>query len=77
MQGFGLVLAKVCIGICLGADGGGTTVVCPSLRTWTPEFQKQLAGELREAPKKDALGRVVADAITDRDIARACRKQGY
>lgn len=73
MEGLGIILGKVCVGICLMTGQGSAQVVCPPLRDWSPSFQKQLASELRSAPKRDALGRVVADAITDRDIARACR----
>lgn len=67
----GLILGKICIGIC--SVGTGTTVVqCPTVREWTPEFQQMLRAELASAPRRKALTRVVGDAIQDRDIARAC-----
>lgn len=76
MDGLGLMIGKLCVGICLAGDVTATSaVVCPPLREWTPSFQKQISSELRAAPKRDALGRVVADAITDRDMARACREK--
>lgn len=66
-----------CIGLivmqCFVQTPNGTTVECPPLRTWSPAFQKQLAAELRAAPKGSAMARVTVDAIGDRDIIRACR----
>lgn len=47
-------------------------VVCPPVRTWTREFQKQIATELRGAPNS-ALAKVAVQSIGDRDVARACR----
>lgn len=67
-----------CVGLivlrCFVETPGGTAVECPPLRTWTPAFQKQLAAELRAAPKNSAMSRVVIDTIGDRDVIRACRK---
>lgn len=48
-------------------------VVCPPVRSWSRDFQKQVSRELRAAPSS-ALARVAVDAIADRDIARACAK---
>ena len=76
MDGLGLMIGKLCVGICLAGDATATsTVVCPPLRTWSQAFQGQVASELRAAPKRAALGRVVANAIADRDMARACREK--
>ena len=72
----GLKIGAVCIGICTAGGSGSSTVVCPPVRTWTPEFQERVAAELAAAPKKTALVRVVGDAITDRDMARACAAHG-
>ena len=73
----GLKIGTVCIGICTSGPGGGSAaVVCPPVRTWTPEFQERVAAALAAAPKKTALVRVVGDAITDRDMARACAAHG-
>lgn len=47
-------------------------VVCPPVRQWSREFQKQVAGELRAAPNS-ALAKVATQSIGDRDVARACR----
>ena len=48
-----------------------TAVVCPPMRTWSRDFQKKVAHELRAQPGS-AMAKVVIDAIGDRDIARAC-----
>jgi hypothetical protein len=50
-------------------------VVCPPVRTWSRDFQKQVAAELKAAPNS-ALARVAVQSIGDRDVARACRKKG-
>lgn len=50
------------------------TVVCPPVRTWTKDFQKQVALELRAAPGS-ALAKVAVQSIGDRDIARACARK--
>jgi hypothetical protein len=49
-------------------------VVCPPVRVWTREFQKQVAQEIRAQPNS-ALAKVAVQAIGDRDIARACRSE--
>ena len=46
-------------------------VVCPPVRTWSRDFQRQVAAELKAAPKS-ALATVAVQAIGDRDVARAC-----
>jgi hypothetical protein len=46
-------------------------VVCPPVRTWSREFQRQVAAELKAAPGS-ALAKVALQAIGDRDVARAC-----
>ena len=46
-------------------------VVCPPVRTWSREFQRKVAAELKAAPGS-ALARVAVQAIGDRDVARAC-----
>lgn len=45
--------------------------ICPPVRTWTKEFQKQVATELKAAPNS-ALAKVAIQSIGDRDVARAC-----
>jgi hypothetical protein len=67
-----------CVGLIVmhcfaSAPSAGTVVECPPLRTWSSVFQKQVAAELRAAPKNSAMARVVVDAIGDRDVIRACR----
>jgi hypothetical protein len=49
-------------------------VVCPPVRMWSKEFQKQVAAELRAAPTT-ALAKVAVQSIGDRDVARACRRK--
>ncbi len=49
-------------------------VVCPPVRTWSRDFQKQVAAELRAAPDS-ALAAVAVQAIGDRDVARACARR--
>lgn len=46
-------------------------VVCPPVRVWSRDFQKQVVAEMRAAPSS-ALAKVAVQAIGDRDIARAC-----
>lgn len=48
-------------------------MVCPPVRTWSRQFQKQVAAEIRAAPTS-ALAAVAVQAIGDRDVARACAK---
>lgn len=49
-------------------------VVCPPVRSWSAEFQKRVAAELRERPDS-ALAAVAIQSIGDRDIARACARR--
>jgi hypothetical protein len=48
-------------------------VVCPPVRTWSRQFQKQIAVEIRAAPNS-ALAQVAVQSIGDRDVARACAR---
>jgi hypothetical protein len=48
--------------------------VCPPVRTWSRDFQKQVADEVRAAPGS-ALAKMAVQYIGDRDIARACRQR--
>ena len=50
-----------------------TVAVCPEIATWSAAYQQRLAAELRRLPKESALERAVAEAISLRDQARACR----
>lgn len=45
--------------------------VCPPVRAWSREFQRQVAAEMR-AGSSPALAEVARQAIGDRDVARAC-----
>lgn len=51
-------------------------VVCPPVRTWSREFQKRVAAELRAVPPDSALAAVAIQTIGDRDVARACARSG-
>lgn len=68
----------ICVGIgivyCFLQTAGGTAIVCPPVRPWTPAFQQQVAKELRAAQQGSALAQVVIQSIGDRDVARACQK---
>jgi hypothetical protein len=68
---FGLLLV-----VCQPVDDSGrvTLAVCPEIAPWTADYQKRLAGELRKLPKYSALEYAVAEAISLRDQARACRE---
>ena len=54
-------------------DPAPPAVICPPVRTWTKEFQRQVAVELRASPQS-ALATVAIQTIGDRDVARACAK---
>lgn len=58
---------------CTGA-APAPAVICPPVRTWSREFQRQVAQEMRAAPGS-ALAKVAVQSIGDRDIARACKRQ--
>ncbi|MCW2195015.1 hypothetical protein AB7M45_007787 [Bradyrhizobium elkanii] len=49
-------------------------VVCPPVRAWSQDFQKQVAAEMRAVPNS-ALAAVAVQAIGDRDVARACARR--
>lgn len=49
-------------------------VVCPPVRTWSRDFQKRVADELRANPTS-ALAEVAVQAIGDRDVVRACARK--
>jgi hypothetical protein len=59
---------------CVMPEPPTPAVVCPPVRTWSKDFQKQVAAELRAAPDT-ALAKVAVQSIGDRDIARACRRK--
>ena len=48
-------------------------VVCPPVRTWSRDFQRRVAAEIRERPDS-ALAELAVQAIGDRDVARACKR---
>jgi hypothetical protein len=50
-------------------------VLCPPVRAWSKDFQRQVAAELRTTPGS-ALAKVAVQSIGDRDVARACAKRG-
>jgi hypothetical protein len=49
-----------------------TLAVCPVIATWTADYQKRLASELRALPVGSAIEHAVAEALSLRDQARAC-----
>jgi hypothetical protein len=62
--------------VCQPVDDSGrvTVAVCPEIASWTADYQKRLASELRKLPTNSALETAVAEAISLRDQARACRE---
>jgi hypothetical protein len=67
---FGLLIV-----VCQMQTAAPPAVVCPPVRTWTRQFQRQVAAEMRMAPH-GALAQVAVQAIGDRDVARACARTG-
>lgn len=67
---FGLLLV-----VCQPVENAApvTVAICPEIAPWSADYQKRLAAELRGLPKESALERAVAEAISLRDQARACR----
>lgn len=68
--GFAFIMAEL---TCTEVSPPAPAVLCPPVRTWSREFQQQLAAEIRTAPDS-ALARVAIETIGDRDVARACNK---
>lgn len=50
-----------------------TVAVCPVIAPWGADYQKRLAAELRALPPGSAIEGAVAEALSLRDQARACR----
>jgi hypothetical protein len=50
-----------------------TIAVCPEIAPWSLEYQRRLAAELRKLPPESALEYAIAEAISLRDQARACK----
>jgi hypothetical protein len=50
-----------------------TIAVCPEIAPWSADYQRQLAAELRDLPRESALEHAIAEAISLRDQARACK----
>jgi hypothetical protein len=68
--GFAFLMVNV---TCREVAAAPPAAVCPPVRAWSAEFQKQVAREIRAAPGS-ALSRVATEAIGMRDVARACAK---
>ncbi len=68
--GFAFIVANL---TCTMPDPPAPRVVCPPLRTWSVDFQRQLADEVARAPNS-AMAKVVTQTIGDRDAIRACRR---
>lgn len=66
--GFVFIVAQL---TCVEVGAAPPAAVCPPVRTWSREFQRQVSAELRRAPSS-ALAQVAIQAIGDRDVARAC-----
>jgi hypothetical protein len=50
-----------------------TVAVCPEIAPWSAAYQKRLASELRRLPRNSAIEHAIAEAISLRDQARACK----
>jgi hypothetical protein len=50
-----------------------TVAVCPEIAPWSVDYQKRLAAELRSLSQSSAIETAIAEAISLRDQARACR----
>jgi hypothetical protein len=50
-----------------------TIAVCPEIAPWSLEYQRRLAAELRSLRQNSALEHAIAEAISLRDQARACK----
>lgn len=61
------------LALALGACASTSTVVCPALRDYTPEFEARLADEIEAAPADAAWPDAVLDYVSIRDqIKAAC-----
>lgn len=50
-----------------------TVAVCPHIAPWSADYQKRLNAELRVLSPGTAMEAAIAEAISLRDQARACR----
>jgi hypothetical protein len=57
----------------LAACSSVPVAVCPPLKTYTPEFNQRLAGELEAMPADSATIEAIGDYIGLRDQIRACQ----
>jgi hypothetical protein len=56
-----------------GAEGNHAKAVCGTVREWTPEYEKKLAGELSVSPRDSATWTLFRDATDARRANRVCR----
>lgn len=71
---FGLLLV-FCEPVAEHAPAPVTVAVCPVIAPWSADYQRRLAAELRRLPPGSALEGAVAEALSLRDQARACRQE--
>ncbi|MEX0590604.1 MAG: hypothetical protein WD207_05915 [Xanthobacteraceae bacterium] len=69
---FGLLLV-VCQPVDEPPSSQITVAVCPVTTPWSADYQKRLAAELRRLPPGSATENAIAEALSLRDQARACR----
>jgi hypothetical protein len=50
-----------------------TIAVCPVTAPWSRDYQRRVAAELKALPSGSAIDGAVAEALSLRDQARACR----
>jgi hypothetical protein len=71
---FGLLLV-ICQPVEESVPAQVTVAVCPEIAPWSPDYQKRLAAELRALPQGSAIESAIAEALSLRDQARACRME--
>jgi len=65
--------AVLILSACVGdAPPISTTMICPQLSQYSPEFRNKLADEIDKLPTGSALGQAMTDYRRLRDDIRAC-----
>lgn len=68
---FGLLLV-VCQPMQEAVPSRVTVAVCPVTASWSADYQKRLAAELRALAPGSAIETAIAEALSLRDQVRAC-----
>lgn len=70
-----LALLPLLLTGCVTAPSEMVLTRCPSLRTYTPEFQRKAADELSHLPQGSPVARLVTDYGQLRDACRALSRK--